>query len=142
MKDIKEEILSAWIMMNSAIDSEHIVSSMPYNEAIICNILANQKDKEITATDLCAILKMQKSQMNRTLTSLESRNLIKRVRSLTDKRQIIIKLIDDVDSIYYLQHQRSINYVESLLEKIGLERANEIIRLFNIITEVAQNNKK
>ena len=89
---INEKILSAWLKMILAVDSERVVSELSYNESIICNVLYSNLDKEMTATELCTITKMQKSLMNRTLNSLELKQLIKKERSEKDKREIIEKL--------------------------------------------------
>lgn len=68
---INEKILSSWLKMILAVDSERVASKLSYNESVICNVLYTNKDEEMTATELCSITNMQKSLMNRTLNSLE-----------------------------------------------------------------------
>lgn len=60
MSELNEQILDAWIHLTTAINNERIVSEMPLNEALICRILYKNQESEITATDLCALTKMQK----------------------------------------------------------------------------------
>ena len=79
MQEVKERLLTSWLMMITAVDSERIPTQLPYNEAVVCNLLYTNKDKEITATDLCTMTKIMKSQMNRILTNLEEKGLIERV---------------------------------------------------------------
>ena len=76
MKDTNEKILDAWVQLIMAVNSERLVTDMPFNEAVICNLLYRNKDLKMTATDLCEITGMQKSQMNRTLTAMESKDII------------------------------------------------------------------
>lgn len=43
MKGFNEELLSAWLRLSNTICNERIVTQLPYNEALICNILNNQR---------------------------------------------------------------------------------------------------
>jgi len=142
MLKMNEQILTSWLMMIMAIDSERIASKLSYNEALICNILYNNTDLEMTATDLCAMTKMQKSLMNRTLTSLESKGLIERNRSCTDKRSIIVRLVHDENSLFASQHQDTLNYVDKIISHLSEEEKLEIIRVFNLVADLAQKENK
>ena len=99
MKDLNEEVLDAWLRLTTAISNAKLVSDMPYNEALICNLLYNsqkqQPDIPLTATDLCKTTQILKSQMNRTLQSMEDKGLIERERSTLDKRQVFLRLNTD-----------------------------------------------
>ena len=53
MKDTNEKILDAWVQLIMAVNSERLVTDMPFNEAVICNLLYRNKDLKMTATDLC-----------------------------------------------------------------------------------------
>lgn len=141
MQGVNERILTSWLKMILSIDSEHVVSQLPYNEAVVCNLLLDNPDQQMTATDLCGMTKMKKSLMNRTLTSLESKNIIERIRSNDDKRFILVKLVNDVNNIFMKQHEKTLKYVDRLINRIGKEKANEIISLFDAITKVAQEEK-
>ena len=142
MDNINEKVLEAWINLIMAVDSERLVLKMPYNEAIICNILYHNKDQVVTATDLCKVTKMQKSQMNRTLTSLEKKGLIKRERSLNDKREIQIELLNDGSEVFQEVHHRNIQVVDKIVTRLGNERTNEILSLFELITSIAKDEIK
>lgn len=133
--------MTSWLKMILSVDGEHVVSQLPYNEAVICNLLLDNPNKQMTATDLCGITKMQKSLMNRTLTSLESKKLIERIRSSEDKRLVLVKLVNDVNNIFMKQHEKTLKYVDKVLNRIGKDKANEIIALFDSITKIAQEEK-
>lgn len=132
-----ERVLKSWIHMLISVNGERAVTNITYNEAVICNVLIHA-EREITATDLCNIMKMQKSQMNRTLTTMEEKGMICRNRSQLDKRQIIIELIDTVDNPYYQEHERIVKYVDRLLEHFGVDKVEDIIQLFDYISKIAQ----
>ncbi len=136
MKEVNEKLLHAWLTMIMAVDSERIASELPYNEAVVCNMLYMKK-ASMTASELCKRCKMAKSLMNRTITSLESKNLIQRIKDESDKRQIRIQLVDDEKNAYYAQHQRSLKYVSDIAMKIGQDKLEDLIQLFTSIANVA-----
>lgn len=141
MKNLNEEVLDAWLQLSTAISNAKLVSDMPYNEALICNLLYNsqkqQPDMPLTATDLCKKTQMLKSQMNRTLQSMEDKGIIQRMRSTQDKRQVFVKL--NVDSPAFMaQHEKSLLLIDSMIEKTGEERAGQIAQLFTEIAILAQ----
>lgn len=141
MKDLNEEILGAWLQLTTAINNERLVSDMPYNEALICYLLYNNQPDEssaaLTATDLCRLTNMLKSQMNRTLQNMEDKGLIFKIRSESDKRQVYIFLNTDSEA-YQKQHEKSIRLIETLVAKTGKTKAKEIAELFTMIANIAR----
>ncbi len=135
---MNEEILEAWLKLNVAINHERIVSELPYNETLIYRYLYNHQDQVVTATKLCEVTGMLKSQMNRTLTSMEEKQLIFRQRSKHDKRQIEVTINKDHISIYETQHERIIRIVDRLIERVGEDNAKTALMLFEMIAEIAK----
>lgn len=141
MEQINEKVLEAWLRLSTAISNEKLVSDMPYNEALICGILYyNEKNglkEKITATELCARVRMQKSQMNRTLNNMEEKGLILRERSVLDKRQVYVTLNMENVEIYEQQHQKILEFIGKLMEQIGKDKVAEIIKMFHLIANTA-----
>lgn len=81
---------------------------------------------------------MQKSQMNRTLSNMEQKQMISRERSETDKRQILVRLNMSQMEIYQRQHERILALIDRLLEQIGPEKAEDIVDLFTQIANTAE----
>ena len=133
-----EQVLEAWLQMTTVINNERITPDLPYNESMICRYLYQNQDINVTATDLCNYMRMQKSQMNRTLTSMEKKELITRIRSEQDTRKIYITLNDSMLKIYKTQHEKILKIVDELFDKIGYERQSEVIKLFDLITQTAK----
>lgn len=138
MKNKNEQVLEAWLQMTTAINNERITQDLPYNESMICRYLYKNKDQNVTATDLCHFLRMQKSQMNRTLTNMEKKDLITRVRSEKDNRKIFVTLNDEMVRVYKKQHRKILKIVGQLFDKIGYEKQDEVIELFDLITKTAK----
>lgn len=137
-----EELLNAWLHLSTAINNERLVSDMPYNESLICNILyRNQKnspEKELTATDLCQMTRMLKSQMNRTLTGMEEKGTIIRERSEKDKRRIYVRMAESQIEAYEQMHRKILALVDAIIEKAGEEQTNRIIQTFHYVADIAE----
>lgn len=142
MQNINEKVLSAWLKLSTTICNERIVSELPFNESLICGILhrnaLEHPERKITATELCERTNIQKSQMNRTLNSMEEKGLIFRKRSEKDKRQVFVSMNMENAEVYEQQHQNVLKYVDTLLEKVGKEKAEEIVQLFTLISNKAK----
>ncbi len=142
MHNLNEELLSSWIRLSLGIMNDKIVSDLPYNEALICHILYRQQHRKphepLTATDLCEKTRMLKSQMNRTLCSMEERGLIWRERSTDDKRLVYIHVNSAPDSPYMRQHAKIIEIVDGIIDRLGEDRIGEVIRTFNDIVDAAR----
>lgn len=146
MQNINEKVLSAWLKLSTAICNERIVSELPYNESLVCGILhenaVEHPEEKITATDLCEKTNMQKSLMNRTLNSLEDKGLIFRKRSEKDKRQVFVSMNMDNAEVYERQHKNILRVVDEIVEKVGKEKADEIVSLFTLISNKAKEVMK
>lgn len=142
MQNINEKVLNAWLKLSTAICNERIVSELPYNESLVCGILhenaVEHPEEKITATDLCEKTNMQKSLMNRTLNSLEEKGLIFRKRSEKDKRQVFVSMNMDNAEVYERQHKNILRVVDEIVEKVGKEKADEIVSLFTLISNKAK----
>lgn len=145
MNEKIEEVLNAWLYLSTTVSNNRLVSDMPLNEAVICHLLyrsqIHQSDGPMTATDLCRATKMLKSQMNRTLLSMEDKGLIYRERSSTDRRQVYVFINHD-SPLYQTMHAKALTLVEQVMEQIGMEKADDIIRLFTIVADTADEVTK
>ena len=136
-----DDVLNAWLRLTTTVNNVRMAGELPYNELLICGILYRNQNsgvpESLTATDLCSETRMLKSQMNRTLNSMEKKGLIFRTRSEQDRRQVHITFNMDQAEAYEREHDRILGYVEVLLNKVGRQRAEEIIRLFTLISDMA-----
>lgn len=141
MEELNEALLESWLRLSTRISNSRLVSSMSYNESLVCHILyRNLKDgakKMLTATDLCEKTKILKSQMNRILNKLEEKKMIIRTRSTKDKRQIFVSFNMDRAEEYEKQHTKIMELLNTLIGKIGKDAANDAVRLFHNISDAA-----
>ena len=137
---LKDELLESYIQISMKLWNGRAVRFMPYNEALICHLLhARQKlhpDKPyLTMKQLCDTTGILKSQMNKTLNSLEESGLITRERSTNDKRVVKITLNDNNNEIYEKEKQHISTIVTRIINRLGIERTHEAISIFNDIAE-------
>lgn len=145
MKTFDEEVLNAWLRLSNTICNERIVTQLPYNEALVCNILYNQRidnpNEYLTATDLCEKTRLIKSLMNRTLNNLEKKGLIIKQRSEEDRRSVFVMFNEENISQYEKGHNEVLHVVNSIIEKIdekiGSDRTKEIVDVLNTISDAA-----
>ena len=134
MENLNEKVLSAWLTMSTVVNNERLVTSVPFNEAHVCNLLYRQRIENpnvyLTATELCAHTRMLKSQMNKVLTSLENQNMIERFPAQDDKRKAYIRLVEENLPKFEAVHARSISLVDRAIERLGAEDAEALVDLF------------
>ena len=145
---LKDELLEAYIQVSMKLWNERAVRFMPYNEALICHLLRTRiklhPDKPyLTMKQLCDTTGILKSQMNKTLNSLEESGLITRERSTNDKRVVKIFFNDNNNDIYEKQKEHISNIVNRIINRLGTERTYEAISIFNdIATEMSIISKE
>ena len=142
MDNLHESLLNSWLRLSTSINNGRLVSEMTYNESLICNILYNQSkagEKPLTATDLCQATNMLKSQMNRTLTQLEAKDLITRERSSIDKRQILITMNLQQCHAYEKQHAQILQILDEVILQLGEEKTLNTIHTLNQISDIANH---
>lgn len=142
MKALNERLLEVWLELSMAINNERVVSDVPFNESLICNILyrAQMQDPDcsLTATDLCNATRMLKSQMNRTLNSMEEKGFITRRRSETDKRLVFVTLNLEKSLPYQEQHFKILELIDIIIEQMGEDKVLQTIDLLTQISNIAR----
>ena len=138
---LNETLLSSWLRLSTSVNNSRFVSEMSYNESLVCNILYRQQltspDQLLTATDLCQMTKMLKSQMNRILNQLEKKNIITRVRSTQDKRQVFVSFNYEQAKDYERQHKQILEVLDHIIETLGPAKIEEAIALFENVSDIA-----
>lgn len=145
---MNEELLNAWLKVSTSIVNSRVVSELPYNESLVCNILyrnLEENEEPLTATTLCEKTNMLKSQMNRTLNLLENKSIVRRERSTKDKRNVYVTLIRNQDNAYEKQHIQILELLDKIIESLGTDKTQEIIGTLNCVSDIANkiiNNRE
>ncbi len=143
MDNLHEALLNSWLRLSTSINNARLVSEMTYNESLICNILYNQSKhsypETMTATALCNMTNMLKSQMNRTLNQLEAKDLITRERSSIDKRVVYITMNAEQCQTYEKQHAQILRILDAVIQNLGEEKTHQSIQILNEISDIANH---
>lgn len=136
-----DKLLNAWLSLTSTLWNTRIVQSMTYNEAHVMGILLRRSTPQnpLTATDLIKRTHLLKSQMNKILSTLESKGYILRLRSESDRRMAHIMLTDEGRSAYLAEHTGVEEILTRLIEQLGPERAMRIAGDLNDVTDLLTN---
>ena len=141
MEPLNERLLTAWLYMSTVVVNSRIVTELSYKEALVCNALykhrQQQEERPLTATMLCQQTNMLKSQMNRTLTSLEEKGLVLRERSQQDKRHIFVRFNPQGAAAYEEQHRRILALLDGIIAQVGDEEAARIADSLTRVADVA-----
>lgn len=134
-----ELLLASWLKLYSTVWNERIVTGMTFNEAYICNLLLHQSaHKEhagLTATDLCALTGLLKSQMNKTLVEMEQKGYIIRTRSTSDRRAVYITLSQSGIKAYYESHEKTMKIMDTLAASLGDDDSLKTAAVLNNVAE-------
>ena len=136
---MNEELLAVWLQLTNVIDNHRLTEGpagryrMPFNEALVCGLLAGGCR---TASELCAESRILKSQMTAILRSLEEKGVIQRRRSQTDRRCIELRLLPEGCSRYADGHRQALSLIDRLISGMGEEKIRQLIPLLRQVTEI------
>ncbi len=142
MEKLNEMLLSVWLRLSTSVVNSRIVSVLPYNEALVCNVLYKnmlENGDPLTATDLCDKTNMLKSQMNRTLNLLEEKDMIIRHRSETDKRCVYVVFNREKSDVYDEMHNNILNFIDLIITEIGAKDTVSVAEMMTRIADVADS---
>ena len=141
---LPERMLDVYLGLCTALWNNRITMYLPFNEAVVCNFLYKNTrgdKKYVTATELCDLTNISKSQMNRILENLEKLQVIKRSRSAGDKRIVEITINEDRADIYEREHQKNIGIIQTLQEKFGQEKSERLTSLMEEFLKVIDEDE-
>ena len=139
-----EKFLISWLRISSTVCNERIVSdTMPFNEALVCDVLYYHDllgvKEWLTAADLCRMTHMHKTLMNRTLKSLEKKQMIQRKQNPMDKRKHFL-MIDRTNFGSFLEvHDNTMNFVEKVAVHLGKEKMKQATEIFHDVSEAVDS---
>lgn len=138
MSAVTESLLDSYLRFITAIPNERVASELPYNEAIICNLLYRSAPQTLTATQLCQHTRMLKSQMARTLSEMERKGLIVRRRCGEDRRQVAVELNREGATVFFRQHARILETVQAIEQQMSPEKMQALAALLDEAAQAAR----
>lgn len=140
---LDEELLAVWLRLTSVIDNQRLAgphapgqSRLPFNEALVCGLLAQAAGGSLTASELCRRTRILKSQMNAILRSLERKGAISRRQSEADRRLVELRLLPEGLALYQESHQKGVSMTGRLIHEIGEEKAASLLSLLRQAADI------
>lgn len=141
----QEDLLQAFLEMSAYIRGNRLLSNFSFNEIAICNLLYRRQQEGTpppTATEISAWTKLLKSQVNHILTGMEEKGLIRRKRSLDDKRIIYITLCDEALPLYLQEHEQILKIMDVIYETMGAEKVETLTELVSQATTIVDEYQR
>lgn len=137
MEKISKDFLDAWLKLSVILRNKRYMINLSFNEGIICHLLYKESlinsEKGVALKDICLKTHILKSQVNKLIKQLESKNIIKRNKSLKDKRLVLVSLSEYGEKVYKNEYGRIIKLVNELVKKIGEDKAKTATDIFELI---------
>jgi len=135
LKAIKDEFLLNLYEISKLKMVSYIATFIQGEDAFLLRLYLN---KELTAKSLSEELKITKGRVTALITSLKKKNYINTIINKKDKRSILISLSEEGKR--YLEEKliKSEKYFEEVFEKLGLEEANNLLKMMQNLLEIAK----
>lgn len=136
MEDRSLELIQAWIQLSGILKNTRFTKELPYNEAIVMLQLYQANDRPISIRDITASTRMLKSQVNRTINSLEEKGLLSRCAGEGDRRIGYVCCVKERLDVFLQVHASSMEIAKNISQIIGPEDTEAFIR---IVDKLAQS---
>lgn len=128
--DLREELLTAWIGINSFFKDSRMTRELTYNEAVVMKLAYDQYRADgVGRVPVQMVLKrtnMLKSLANRTIDSLCAQGYLVKER---DGRTLALRLAPRRLPDFLAVHQRPLDLAQAVIDAIGPEDAAEFVRI-------------
>lgn len=131
--DLREGVLISWVKLSGILKNTRITKGLLYNEAIVMLLLYNRyrRDGEgiISIKEITQQTKMLKSLVNRTVNSLEKKNLLQRCDAAGDRRMVYVRCVKEKLDVFLRVHNNSLALVDNLIDIVGADDARAFVRI-------------
>lgn len=144
-KKMAEELLVAWVNLSCIVKNTRITKGLMYNEAIVMLLIYRRYCEDgvglISIKEITQKTRMLKSLVNRTINSLEEKQLLERVEGTGDRRMAYVKCIESKLETFLQVHNTSLEVAQSIIDIIGEEDAAIFIRIVEKIEDAGYSLK-
>ena len=135
MNDRSLDLIQAWVQLSCILRNSRFTKALPYNEAIVMLQLYQAGDRPITIKQITEQTHMLKSQVNRTINSLEEKGLLERCEPEGDRRLGYVRMRNDRLVLFLQVHNESLQIAKEIGTIIGPEDTENFIRISNKLAQ-------
>ena len=140
-EDVRKQIfeLGKKIRINECITP---VQNMSKGEKGMIELLLKSYPEPICSGDIADIMKVGTGRVGNALKSLERKGLICRIPDREDKRKVLVSLSKEGYEIARKSHERSLLFVDHVIEEFGVERFSSLLQEIDALTDVVIETRK
>lgn len=135
MEDTFLQLIQAWVQLSGMLKNSRFTKALPYNESIIMLQLYEAGEQPISIKEITLRTRMLKSQVNRTINSLEAKGLLERCVGDGDRRIGYVRLRKEQLPLFLQVHAESMQIAQNISDIIGPEDTDHFIRIVNKLAQ-------
>lgn len=135
MEEKSLALIQSWVQLSGILKNSRFTKELPYNEAIVMLQLYQAGSSPISIKEITARTRMLKSQVNRTINSLEAKGLLERCEADGDRRIGYVRAIKEKLDVFLQVHASSMEIAKSISDIIGPEDTDNFIRIVNKLAQ-------
>lgn len=136
MEETYLALIQAWVSLSGMLKNSRFTKELPYNESIVMLQLYQAGEQPISIKQITDRTHMLKSQVNRTINSLEEKGLLERCEGEGDRRLGYVRLRKERLELFLQVHAASMEIAKDISGIIGPEDTEHFIR---IVSKLAQS---
>lgn len=142
---LDEQVLSAWIRLNSVLKDSRMTKNLTYNEAIVMNLVYERYAKDphalVSVKTITRETNMLKSQVNRTITALCNQGFLTKQRDAEDGRNLLVAPIPEKLPEFLAVHAHSLAMVQEVIAVIGEADARTFVSISERVVQAESQIK-
>ena len=135
MNDKHLSLIQAWIGLSGMLKNSRFTKELPYGESIVMLQLYQAGDAPLSIKQITESTRMLKSQVNRTINSLEEKGLLFRCPGDGDRRLGYVRANPERMDIFLQVHRSSMAIADHISNIIGAEDTEHFIRIVNKLAQ-------
>lgn len=142
---LDEQVLSAWIRLNSVLKDSRMTKNLTYNEAIVMNLVYERYAQDphalVSVKTITRETNMLKSQVNRTITALCNQGFLTKQRDTEDGRNLLVAPIPEKLPEFLAVHAHSLAMVQEVIAVIGEADARTFVSISERVVQAESQIK-
>lgn len=128
-------LIQAWIGLSGMLKNSRFTKELPYSESIVMLQLYQAGDAALSIKQITECTHMLKSQVNRTINSLEEKGLLFRCQGEGDRRLGYVRANPERMDLFLQVHSSSMAIAKHISDIIGTEDTEHFIRIVNKLAQ-------
>ena len=143
--ELMKELLKAMFKMRKVKPNFHGDCKLKMHDVLALDIIdqnEKEEDQNIYFSQIQSFMQVSKPAVSQLLASLEKRGYLKREIDVNDKRKFVMQVTSDGKKELAIVKKAVEEMIDDTVDKLGEEDTRELIRLFNKMSLIAQEQRE